>query len=349
MTARSAATGGRPPRRFGSDNQAGTHPAVLAALTAANADHADGYGADPATAELADVIARHFGPGALGVPVFSGTGANLVALGALTERWRPILCAASAHIATAEGGGPEQVTGAKLIGLSTADGKLTPAAIAAALAEPPSVHRSPPGVVSLTQPTELGTVYTPAELAAVVAVAHEGGARVHLDGARLANAAAGLGTGLAAASLDAGVDVVVLGGTKNGLAFGEVLATRDPGIAASLVRARKGLGQLGSKLRFLSAQLVAMYGGDLWSTLAATANERARALAAGLAALPGVTVLQPVEANLVLARVPSPAAAELLRARYAVQLVGDAHRLVCSWDTTPADVDALLAELAATA
>jgi threonine aldolase len=336
----------RPPRRFGSDNQAGAHPRVLAALAAVNPGHVGGYGADPSTAELSEILIRHFGPGARGVPVFSGTGANIVALGALADRWTGVLCAASAHITTAEGGGPEQATGVKLIELATPEGKLTPEAVARALDEPASVHHSRPAVVSLTQPTELGTVYTPAELAAVVAAAHAGGARVHLDGARLANAAAALGETLGAVSTDTGADVVCLGGTKNGLAFGEVIVARDPDLVARLVRARKGLGQLGSKQRFLSAQLVELYGGELWSTLAATANQRAGELAAGLAGLPGIEIAYPVEANLVLVRTATAVGA-VLRDRYAAQPVADLLRLVCSWDTTTDDVHGLLRDVAA--
>jgi threonine aldolase len=214
-----------------------------------------------------------------------------------------------------------------------------------------TVHQSAPAVVSVTQPTELGTVYPLAELRAIVATARRWGLRTHLDGARLASAASALGVSLGATSTDLGFDVVCLGGTKNGLAFGEVVLTADPALAALADRARKGLAQMGSKQRFLSAQLVELYGSPLWRTLAATANGRARRLAAGLRAVPGVQIVYPVEANAVFVAAP-PAVEAMLGERYAAQtftVPRRAVRLMCGWDTSDADVDALVAAVAVAA
>src|SRR5918911_3062384 len=229
---------------FGSDNHSGVHPAVLAALAAANDGHAPAYGADEATAAAADVVRAHFGESAEVAFVFNGTGANLVGLGLALRPWQHVVCAATAHIAVDECGGPERLLGTKLVELATTDGKLTPDLVRGSVSGVGDEHRTQPGAVSITQSSELGTVYTPDEIRALADTAHELGMVLHLDGARLANAAASLGVPLAAITTDCGVDVLSLGGTKNGLLGAEAVLVLRPGLGEGLGHARKQKGQL---------------------------------------------------------------------------------------------------------
>jgi threonine aldolase len=312
---------------------------------AANGGHAGGYGADPQTVALDEVVRHRFGTQAVGFPVFGGTGANVVALAALTGRWQAIVCADIAHVNTDEGAAPEHAAGVKLVPVPAPGGRITTDALAEVLADRQTVHQSALRVLSLTQASELGTVYTPDEIAALADLAHAHGLLVHVDGARLANAAAALGASLADVSLAAGADVVCVGGTKNGLAFGELVVTGDQRLADRVERARKGLAQLASKQRFLAAQLVALYGGELWHELAVAANRAAADVAAQLAPVPGVRIAYPVEANAVFLRVPD-ALRRGLAEQFGAQtffVAGPLVRLVCSWDTTPGDVQRLVA------
>jgi threonine aldolase len=330
-------------RGFGSDNQSGVHPRVLEAIAAANLGHVSGYGNDPYTEKLGEVVATTFGPGSVGLPVFSGTGSNVVALAAFSGRWQSVICAESAHIMTDEGGAPEQSGGLKLIGVPTVDGKLDPAAVLAAIGRLRTIHQSAPAAVSISQSTELGTVYHPDEVRALADLAHEHGLILHIDGARLPNAAAALGMTMGQLSTGLGADVVSLGGTKNGLMFGEMVVVADPGATALVARARKGLAQLGSKQRFASAQLLELYGTRLWSELATHANARATELAAGLSGLDQVEIAYPVQANAVFLRAPQ-AVGEALAQRFGCQtfvVPEPLVRLMCSWDTTAADVAAV--------
>lgn len=336
-------------RWFGSDNHSGAHPEVLAALVRANGGHVRGYGADPETIALEEIVRHHFGRQARGFPVFGGTGGNVVALAALTGRWEAVVCADVAHVNTDEGAGPEHAAGVKLVPVAAPDGKITPTALSGVLAGRQTVHQGRLAVLSLTQATELGTVYTADEVAALAELAHAHGLTVHIDGARLGNAAAALGTSLADTSLESGADVVTVGGTKNGLAFGELVVTNDQAMADRVERARKGLAQLASKQRFIAAQLIALYGGDLWHQLASAANSAASMLAARLAAVPNIRIAYPVEANAVFLRV-SDRLRHLLEIEFAAQtfsIHGPTVRLICSWDTTAADVDRLVTLLAA--
>ena len=333
---------------FGSDNHSGVHPAVLAALAAANEGHAPAYGADAVTARATGLVRDHLGGGAEVAFVFNGTGANLVGLALALRPWQHVVCTATAHIAVDECGGPERLLGTKLVELRTPDGKLTPDLVRASVSGVGDEHRTQPGAVSITQSTELGTVYTPAEIRALADTAHELGMVLHLDGARLANAAASLGVPLAAVTTDRGVDVLSFGGTKNGLLGAEAVVVLRPELAPGLAYARKQLGQLGSKGRFLAAQFAALLEGDLWLRNAGNANAMARRLEAGVRALPGADVAWPVQANAVFVRLP----AEMARAAetfgaYPPDEVTGLVRLMCSWDTDEADVDALLVALAA--
>jgi len=329
---------------FGSDNYAGAHPEVLAALAEANGGHVTAYGGDPYTARLRSVLSARLGREAEVFPVFNGTGANVLALQSMLPRWGAVLCAQTAHINTDENGAPERIGGLKLVAVPTPDGKLTPELVERYGVNVHDEHRAEPGVVSVTQSTELGTAYTVAELRAVVDAAHAMGLRVHLDGTRLANAAAFLGVPLAALTGEAGVDVVSLGGTKVGTVFGEAVVVLEPASSEGLLFLRKVDLQLASKMRFASAQLLALYEGDLWLRNATRANRMAARLRAGLEPLPGVEVTQPTQANAVFVRLPAALAAHLReRWHFYDWADGGEVRLMCAWDTDEADVDAFVA------
>lgn len=328
-------------RGFASDNYSGVHPEVLAALAAANDGHQSSYGNDVYTERLRSVVGTHFGERADVFPVFNGTGANVTALQAVLPRWGAVVCASSAHINVDEGGAPERVAGLKLYPVPTPDGKLTPDLLDTQAWGYGDEHRAQPLAVSITQSTELGTLYQPEEIAALAAHAHERGMVVHVDGARLSNAAAALGTDFAAFTTDAGVDIVSLGGTKNGALGAEAIVVLNPDAASGLTYARKFNMQLASKMRFLSAQLVALYEGDLWLRNARHANEMAARLRAALADTSGVQFAQPTQANGVFARLPD-GVADAVREQYffydwdaAVNEV----RWMCSFDTTEDDID----------
>ncbi len=329
-------------RDFASDNYAGAHPEVMAALAAANGGHQTSYGEDAWTARLQEVVRGHFGEQAEAFPVFNGTGANVLSLQAVLPPWGAVVCTTDAHIHTDENGAPERVAGLKLLPVPSPGGKLTPALLDREAWGFGDEHRAQPGVVSLTESTEIGTVYTPDEIRAVAEHAHELGLRVHVDGARLANAAASLGVPLRALTTDVGVDVVSLGGTKNGLLFAEAVVVLAPEAVTGLAYLRKMDMQLASKMRFLSAQLVALYEGDLWLRSAAHANAMAARLAEGLTAA-GVELLHPAQANGVFARL-SPAVADELRRRWRFYDWNHGTvRLMCAFDTTEQDVDDFLA------
>jgi threonine aldolase len=331
------------PRGFASDNCSGVHPAVLAAIAAANEGHAPSYGADPWTERLQEVVRREFGSAAVAFPVLTGTGANVVALQAMCSRWGAVVCAASSHIAYDEGGAPEKLGGLKLYQLDTPDGRLTPGLVDREARGFDDVHRARPQVVALTQSTELGTVYRPHELAALCAHAHGLGMRVYLDGARLANAAARLDVPLAALSADVGVDVLSFGGTKNGALLGELVVVLDPAAVSGLDYVRKLSAQLASKLRFVSAQFLALFEDELWRANARHANDAADAVAAQLRGLPGAAIRYPVEANAVFLGL-APEAARALANRVPVQLwdtAGTTVRLMTSFDTSDDDVRTL--------
>jgi threonine aldolase len=326
---------------FGSDNYAGVHPEVLTALAEANGGHQVAYGRDAYTERLGAVIASHFGAQAQAFPVFNGTGANVLALQSMVPRWGAVICAETAHIATDENGAPERVGGLKLLTIPTADGKLTPELIDREAWGWGDEHRAQPGVVSVTQTTELGTAYTLDELRAVADHAHELGMAVHLDGARLANAAAHLDVPLRALTTDVGIDVVSFGGTKNGLMFGELVVVLDPERSTGLTYMRKVNMQLASKMRFISAQFVALLEGDLWLRSAQHANAMATRLRDAVVDIDGVRVTQSTDANAVFVALPAGAADRIREHAqfYDWDRATGEVRWMCSFDTTPADVD----------
>jgi threonine aldolase len=333
-----------PWRGFASDNYAGIHPEVLAAIAAANVDHQSAYGDDALTAQLQAVIAEHFGPSAQVFPVFNGTGANVVALQAMTERWEAVVCAQSAHVHADEGGAPEKMAGLKLWTVPGVQGKLTPDFIDTQVFDIGFVHRAQPTVVSITQSTEMGTAYSVAELRALVDHAHARGLMVHMDGARIANAAARLGVPLRAITTDIGIDVLSLGGTKNGAMLSEAVVTFSDELAAKVPFIRKTSMQLSCKMRFISAQLLALLTDDLWRRNADHANAMADRLAAGAATIPGVQLTSTVQANAVFAILPADVTRRLQeRFHFYVwnHMTGEV-RWMCSWDTSEEDVDSFV-------
>jgi threonine aldolase len=325
-------------RGFASDNAAGVHPDVLEAISAANVGHAHAYGDDEWTRRAEELFRRHFGPSAETFIVFNGTGANVTALQALMRTYEYVICPETAHINVDECGAPDRFTGGKLHGVATPDGKLTPALIEGAIAGVGFEHHVQPRVVSVTQSTEYGTVYTSAELAAVVETARAHGFKIHLDGARLANAAASLGCSLGDAC--AGADVVSFGGTKNGAMLAEAVVFLDPALADGFRYIRKQSAQLSSKMRYCSAQFVALLEGDLWMRNAEHANRMAALLAERVASIPGVRITQPTDANEVFAVLP-PEAIEPLQREFDFYVWDERTgevRWVASWDTTEEDV-----------
>ena len=251
-------------RGFASDNYAGVHPDVMAALEHVNVGHQPAYGDDETTAQLSSLMKAHFGDTAEVFPVFNGTGANVVALQAMARPWEAVVCAQSAHVNVDEGGAPEKVAGLKLWQIPTEDGKLTPDLLDTQAWGYGDVHRAQPTVLSVTQSTELGTLYSLSELTVLVAQARSLGMRVHLDGARIANAAAALDVPFRAFTTDIGVDAVSFGGTKNGAMGAEAVVVLDPEDVPGVPFLRKSAMQLASKMRFISAQLVALLTDDLW-------------------------------------------------------------------------------------
>lgn len=331
-------------RGFASDNYAGVHPEILTAMLSVNEGHEVAYGDDTVTARLDELMQQHFGPRAIAFPVFNGTGANVVALQACTKRWEAVICAETAHISADEGGAPEKMAGLKLWTVPTPDGKLTPEIIDTQMFDIGSVHRAQPGVVSITQTTELGTLYTVAEIKAISDYCKSKGLFLHLDGARISNAAAALGAKFRDFTTDAGVDIVSFGGTKIGAMGAEAVVVLNPELLDSIAFLRKTSMQLGSKMRFMSAQLIALVEGDLWKRNATHANAMAARLDAGLRAL-GVAIPNPTQANAVFPIFTSVQTEELQEQyRFYVwnQATGQV-RLMCSWDTTEADVDGFLA------
>lgn len=334
-------------RGFASDNYAGAHPEVLAAIADANGGHQTAYGEDAYTARLREVMKARFGDAAETFPVFNGTGANVTALTSMLPRWGAVVTSANAHIHTDENAAPERVSGLKLLTVPTPDGKLTPELIDTEAWGWGDEHRAQPLAVSITQSTELGTVYTADEVRAIADHAHARGMTVHLDGARISNAAASLAAELRDFTTDAGVDVISLGGTKNGLLYGEAVVVLRPEASDGLLFLRKLSMQLASKMRFASAQLLALYEGDLWMRSAQHANAMAARLRSAVADVPGLTFTQPTQANALFAVLP-PGVADRLRDRFRFydwnQATGEV-RWMTAWDTTEADVDAFAAAI----
>ena len=334
-------------RGFASDNYAGVHPEVLQALTDANEGHQVSYGEDDYTTKLTDFIREHFGARSEVFPVFNGTGANVLSLTAMMPRWGAVICSSLAHIHTDEGGAPERVSGLKLYPVSHHQGKITPEDIATEAFGFGDEHRAQPAVVSITQSTELGTVYTPSEVKDIADFTHDHGMLLHMDGARLWNAAASLGVPFSAFTSDVGVDIVSLGGTKNGIMGAEAIVVINPEAVDGLIYLRKMSMQLASKMRFASAQLLALFENGLGLRSATHANTMAQrlrnSLEEGIAsgALSGLSFSAPTQANAVFA-VLDPEVSDRIRQTFRFydwdRSVGEV-RWMCSFDTTEEDIE----------
>ena len=333
-----------PPITFASDNAAGVHPAVMDALEVANAGHALAYGDDRWTRDLATAMRDLFGAPVETLPVWGGTGANVVALACLTHASDAVVCADTAHIHTDEAGAPERMTGAKLLALPAADGKLVPEQLEGPATWLGDEHHPQPKVLSITQSTESGTLYTVDEIGALCDAAHRIGMVVHLDGARIANAAAALGVDVRSFTVDAGVDVLSFGGTKNGMMYGEAVVFLRPELASRAAHVRKQLAQLPSKARYISAQFLAILDGGLWLQLADHANTMASVLAREAAAVPGVKLARDPAVNSVFVVLPHDVIKVLQNWCFFWtwdELRGEV-RWMTAWDTTPADIDAFI-------
>ncbi len=330
----------KPLRSFASDNNAGIHPEILKAIAMVNQGHVVGYGADPYTALVVNTFREHFGDDVEVFPVFNGTGANCLSLEALTKSYHAVICAASAHIYTDECGAPEKFTGCKLIPIQTPDGKLTVELVRHAYHGIGDEHHVQPKVISITQATEMGTVYRPEEIRALANFAHERDLYLHMDGARIANAAASLSQNLRQATRDLGVDVLSFGGTKNGIMGGEAVVFFRPELAQDFLFLRKQSMQLASKMRFISAQLGALLTNNLWLTNAQHSNRMAKLLENEIRQIRQAKIVYHVEANGVFAKIPHDAI-EKIQERYFFYVWNEEASVVrwmCSFDTTEEDV-----------
>jgi threonine aldolase len=320
---------------------------VLDSIAAANTGHAFGYGDDEWTRRVERRFRERFGSEARAYLVWGGTAANVLCLRASCRPWEAAICADSAHMNVDEAGAPEAIAGVKLLAVASEHGKLTPELVEKAIVGLGNEHAVQPRVVSISQATELGTVYSRQEIGALAELAHRRGLLLHVDGARLSNAAATLGASLRAVSTDAGVDVLSFGGTKNGLLGAEAVILLSDQLGDGLRYLRKQSLHLASKMRFLAAQFDALLRDDLWLELASSANSMAARLADAVCALPGVTITHPVQSNAVFATLPRDAIAPLLeRFQFYVWDEGTGEvRWMCSWDTGEDDVAALARSL----
>ena len=334
-------------KSFASDNYASAHPAAVSAIVAANEGHAAAYGNDAWSARLSESFRKIFGEETEVFPVFNGTGANVVSLQAITRSYGAVLCSEWAHIHRDECGAPEKLAQTKLVLIPSSDAKVTVAGLESQMARVGDEHSVQPQAVSISQTTEFGTLYTPDEVRAICDWAHGHGLMVHMDGARIANAAAALGVSPRAFTRDAGVDILSFGGTKNGMVFGDAVVVLNPRLAPGLKFIRKQSMQLASKMRFVAAQFVAMLEGDLYLESARHANRMASMLAGKLEKIPGVEFNQRPQANAIFASLP-PGDWSKLREEFPFYFWREEKRearLMCSWDTTDDDVCAFIAAL----
>lgn len=327
-------------RSFASDNNAGVHPEMIDAIRAANEGHVVAYGDDPFTARAVKVFQKHFGKDIAVYFVFGGTGANVLGLKAITNTYEAVICAETAHINVDECGAPEKFTGCKLLSLRTPDGKLRVEQIKPLLHGVGFEHHVQPRVISVSQATEMGTVYTKTELKTLARFAHDNNMLLHVDGARIANAAASLNASLKDITVDAGVDVLSFGGAKNGMMYGEAVVFFNKKLGENFKYIRKQGMHLPSKMRFISAQFETLLSGDLWRRSASHANRMARVLASELEKVPGIKLTQPVEANGVFAVIPEQHIAALQK-KYFFYVWNEEIsecRFMASFDTTEADI-----------
>ena len=328
-------------KSFASDNYSGAHPEILKAIQQANIGHAGAYGNDECTKRAVEKFKEHFGRNINVFFVYNGTGANVLGLKTVTESFNSIICAETAHLNADECGAPEKFTGCKLITVPTADGKISPEQIKKHLHGFGDQHHAQPEVISITQPTELGTVYSVKEIKELADLAHKNNLLLHVDGARLANAAAALNKTLKQTTADVGIDVLSFGGTKNGMMFGEAVVFFNKNLSKNFTFIRKQGMQLASKMRFISAQFEAMLSNDLWLKSAMHSNRMAKLLAQEVMKIPQIKITQKVEANGIFAMVPKKYI-PILQKEYFFYVWDEETgevRWMCSFDTTEEDID----------
>jgi threonine aldolase len=328
-------------RGFASDNNAGVHPEVLAGFEAANVGHVLGYGADAYTEKAEQLFKEHLGRDSEVYFVFTGTAANVLGLSGVTRSWDSVITAFTAHIEQDECGAPEKFIGCKVLTVNTADGKIRPEMLSVHMHGFDFEHHSQPRIISITQTTEMGTLYTVEEIRLLADFAHEKGMLLHMDGARIANAAVSLNLPFRAFTTDAGVDVLSFGGTKNGMMYGEAVCFLKKGISNDFRYIRKQGMQLASKMRFISAQYLAYFNNNLWRRNAAHSNSMALILAEKMKNLGNIRITQPVQSNGVFAIIPKEVAEKVSRKYffYPWNELTSEYRLMTSWDTKEEDID----------
>ncbi len=334
-------------KSFGSDNHSGIHPEILEAIATANIGHDIAYGGDQITKRVEQQFKKMFGEQAESFLVFNGTGANVLCLQAMMQPYHAVVCADTAHINVDECGAPERFIGGKLLTVPTPDGKLTPELVKQHLHGFGFEHHAQPKVISISQSTEYGTLYTPQEIKALADLAHEYNMYLHVDGARLVNAAAALNLPIGAFTTDVGVDALSFGGTKNGLMIGEAVVLLRPELSADFLYKRKQAAQLYSKMRFMAAQMEAFLTNNRYLHIAAQANSMAKLLAEKINAIPAITITQKVEVNAVFAIVPKELT-EALREKYVFYMWNESLnevRWMCSFDTTEEDINEFVAAI----
>ncbi len=334
-------------RGFASDNNAGIHPEILKEIAAANKGHVTGYGADSYTYIANELFKKHLGDSAEVFFVFTGTAANVLGITSVIRSWNSIITASTAHLEQDECGAPEKFTGGKVLTVDTPDGKLTPDLAEKHMHGFDFEHHSQPRVISITQATEMGTVYSKEEIRQLADYAHSKGLLLHMDGARLSNAAVSLDLPFRAFTTDAGVDMLSFGGTKNGMMSGEAVCFLKPGLSDNFRYIRKQGMQLASKMRFISAQFIAYLEGDLWRRCAAHANEMAGYMAGKLAKVKGIRITQEVQSNGIFVIMPDEVAKAVQKEYffYPWDEKTSEYRLMTSWDTEKSDIEGFISVL----
>ena len=328
-------------RGFASDNNAGIHPDIIKEVIASNTGHAIGYGSDIYTEQALNIFKEQFGSTTETYFVFTGTAANVLGLSAVIRSWNSVIASSSAHLEQDECGAPEKLIGCKVLTVDTPDGKINPELLEKHMHGFDFEHHSQPKVISVTQATEMGTVYSPFEIRKIADFAHDRKMLLHMDGARIANAAVFLNLPFKAFTTDAGVDVLSFGGTKNGMMFGEAICFLKPGLSNDFKYIRKQGMQLASKMRFISAQYIAYFHNDLWKKCASHSNTMARILDKALQEIKGIRITQNVESNGVFVIMPSEVA-EKMKNHYFFYPWNEKiseYRLMTSWDTTEEDIE----------
>ncbi len=329
---------------FASDNTAGVHPLIMDEIRSANNGHTIGYGYDRFTEEAMALFKEQLGPETETFFVFTGTAANVLSLSGVTRSWNSVITASTAHLEQDECGAPEKFTGCKVLTVDSADGKISPGSVEKHMHGFDFEHHSQPKVISITQSTEMGTVYTQEEIKEIADFAHRHGLLLHMDGARIANAAVSLDLSFKTFTTDAGVDILSFGGTKNGMMFGEAVCFLKSGLSGDFKYIRKQSMQLASKMRFISAQYIAYFRDDLWKKCASHSNTMASVLAEKISSVKGITITQPVQANGVFVIMPPQVAEKVCRKYffYPWNEKTSEYRIMTGWDTSEEDIGGLV-------